>query len=457
MKPTSQPLPEVFPSKGLREAHAHVPSHGRALRTLNLSDCTSREEFLGRLERLAIEQSGQRGRGESPIAWPWIIAHGVRVEGWTDPRWPTLAEFDRITGNRPACVMSFDYHCVFANTNAMRTAGLRDDSPDPAGGVICRDSTTNRPTGVLLETAAYQVWGQVPEPSSVESRESVLTAIADLRTHGFVEVHDLKSPPWLGPMLAELDDAGELSMPVCLYAPIEEFEQAVASAKGWTRDRVRLAGAKIFCDGTLNSRTAWMLHPYRNPIAGMSTGKVIATPAQIRDAMERTSRLGLQLAVHAIGDGAVRAVLDEWEGVQTRRHRGIQASGQRWGLETSSGPGLRIEHCELIDEADVPRFANLGVIASVQPCHLLMDIEVLRRQLPHRLDRVLPLRDLIDSGCTPGELLWFGSDVPIVRPDPSDSVIAATKRRRAGMADQDAIGLAQSIGEAEAIASFRAA
>ena len=118
--------------------------------------------------------------------------------------------------------------------------------------------------------------------------------------------------------------------------------------------------------------------------------------------------------------------------------------------------GFRVEHAEIIDEADVPRFAALGVVCSVQPCHLLYDIEALRRYLPDRVDRVMPMRELVESGCEPGVLLWFGSDVPIVRPHPEDSIRAAVHRRRVGMAADDAIGLRQAIDEADAWAAFEA-
>ena len=118
-------------------------------------------------------------------------------------------------------------------------------------------------------------------------------------------------------------------------------------------------------------------------------------------------------------------------------------------------PGvLRIEHAELVDEADVGRFAALGVVASVQPCHLLADIEALRRLLPHRLGRVLPLRELAAAGCRPGDLMWFGSDTPIVRPDAEDSIQAAVHRRRVGMGEGEAIAIEQAIAEPEAWDAF---
>ena len=135
------------------------------------------------------------------------------------------------------------------------------------------------------------------------------------------------------------------------------------------------------------------------------------------------------------------------------------ATGRRRQDARAKPSRHRIEHCELIDAADVPRFAGLGVVCSVQPCHLLADIPVLTRQMGHRLDRVLPLRELIDSGCTPtgmdgAGLLWFGSDVPIVRADPGDSIRAAVDRRGEGMGQGEAIAWGQRITEAEAWAAF---
>jgi predicted amidohydrolase YtcJ len=396
---------------------------------LKLDACTSAAQCLDLLAQDAARASGG-----------WVLAVGARVESWTDRRWPTRAELDRVCP-RPCCVMSFDHHAVAANTAAMRAGGLSETAPDPPGGVICRDQHA-QPTGLLLESAAYQVWHAAPEPTPAERREHVLAALNDLSRHGFLEVHDLLSPSWLGPMLAELEATGQLSAAVRLYAPLAEIHAQHEASKQWGSPRIRLAGAKMFADGTLNSKTAWMLHPYADPLPGLPTGKVMSMPDQIAAAREHTLNLGLGLAVHAIGDAAVRAVLDVENQIQSR------------GCRPSAECELRIEHCELIDRADVPRFADLGVIASVQPCHLLADIEVLRRQLPHRLDRVLPLRDLIDAGCVAGRSLIFGSDTPIVRPDPQDNIQAAVHRRRAGADKSESIAPDQMITEKAAWACF---
>jgi predicted amidohydrolase YtcJ len=347
----------------------------------------------------------------------------------------------------------------------MRAGGVRAGTSVPPKGVVCTDPD-GAATGLLLEHAAYKVWEAAPEPTRDEVRNHVLAGLTALRALGYTEVHDLHSQEWLGPVLADLERSDQLPVDrVLLYPNVAKLEGAHATRARWESSRIRLAGGKLFADGTLNSRTALMLSPYQEPLEGLPLGQMMATPADIDRALELTESLGMHLAVHAIGDGAVRMVLDAWE--KASRDRGIKAARGGMGAAKAHGRDappthatrLRIEHCELIDAADVPRFATLGVVCGVQPCHLLTDIDVLTRQLPHRLDRVLPLRDLIDSGCTPAGpdgsgLLRFGSDVPIVRADPEDSIQAAVRRRRIGMNEGDAIGWSQRITDAEARACF---
>ncbi|MFO0830937.1 MAG: amidohydrolase family protein [Phycisphaerales bacterium] len=431
--PPERPTPLPRPLPPLRESHAHLAMLGRSLTMLSLADCTSLEECLERVRGASGAMDAHTGREQ------WVLACSMRVEGWREPRWPTRQELDAVSPDRPIALMSFDHHSVAANSAAMRAAGLHDGAPDPEGGVVVRDRA-GLPTGVLLESAAKRVWNAAPEPGPAERAGLVRSALRHLHALGYREVHDLLSPAWLGPLLAELSDAGELLMPVGLYPLLPELAQQVDAARAYARPGVRLMGGKVFADGTLNSRTAWMLDPYADGDPSHPRGLALMHEPALRGAMERAAGLGQGLAVHAIGDGAVRATLDAWEASALWR----------------GGPArLRIEHCEVIDDADVPRFAQLGVVCSVQPCHLLADMEVLDRALPHRLDRVLPLRDLVDSGCVPGDGLVFGSDVPIVRADPGDSLQGAVERRRAGMAASCGIGLRQAVTAEEAVRALR--
>lgn len=414
----------------LREAHAHLQMHGEAMHAVGLQDCASAEEMLARLAARADEsvRAGKAG---------WIVGVGARPEGWSDPAWPSLAKMDEACRGRAGIAWCFDTHGLMASSGALEAAGIGRGTPSPEGGVVLRDRD-GAATGVVLESAAKLVAGAMPAPGAEQRREWIRSALADLKMHGFVEVHDLKAPPTLGEDLAILADRGELEMDVRLYFLLDDLEAALDGAALWERDQVRLGGAKLFADGTLNSRTAWMLEPFVDGLPGHERGTALVTPGDLDEAVQVCDELGVPLAAHAIGDAAVRAVLDAIE-----RNR-------------PSTLGFRVEHAEVIDEADVPRFAALGVVASVQPCHLLYDIEALRRFLPHRLDRVMPIRELIQAGCEPGDLLWFGSDVPIVRANPEDSVRAATERRREGMKEAEAIGIEQRISEEEAWGAFEA-
>ncbi|MCE7974324.1 MAG: hypothetical protein DYG92_08395 [Leptolyngbya sp. PLA1] len=408
------------PGVGLRESHAHVAMLGRELSALALHDCTSRGEALDRISREAARRREAREPG-------WLLAAGVRVEAWDDPRWPTMPELDACCPDRACFVRGFDYHSCAVNRHAFESAGLRDATPDPEGGVIGR-SADGLPNGLLLEAAYALVRDAIPEPTRDQWRGMLRLGLSTLASHGFVEVDDLLSQPWLGAMLAEMHDAGDLPLRVRLFVPWTRIGEEAAAARDYERPGwVELGGGKAFADGTLNSRTAWMLHRYRDPLPDHPCGSALMPEPELRAAMKACAGVGVWLAVHAIGDGAVRAVLN--------------------AREANPGTPVRIEHAEVIDRADVPRFAELGVTCSVQPCHLLYDTEVLKRQLPHRLDRVLPLRELLASGLEPGRGLVFGSDAPIVRPDPEDSIVAATSRRCPGSPPEMAVAFDQAIPE----------
>ncbi len=417
----------------MREAHAHIAAYGQSLSLPSLADCASLAECLDRV----------RDAAANVRAGEWVRFLSARIEAWPERRWPTLTELDRAAPHRPCFIMSFDHHAAAANTPAMRAGGVRPGVPVPPSGVVCVDDLNN-PTGLLLEHAAYRVWDAAPEPTRAQCRENVRLALESLHALGYREVHDLHSQDWLGPILADLDTNGQMPMDrVLLFPPVAGLAAAHQTRARWESHKLRLAGGKLFADGTLNSRTAHMLTPYAEPLNNQPFGQQMATPEQIAEALSITRSLDLTLAVHAIGDAAVRTVLDVYESSppSTPRH-----------LDPSTPP-LRIEHAELIDVADVPRFATLGVVASVQPCHLLADTEVLTRQLPHRLDRVLPIRDLLDSGAQ----VWFGSDVPIARADPDDSLQAAVGRRRTGASEAEAIAWPQRISISEAKACFEPA
>ncbi len=468
-----RPMPQQR-HRHLLEAHAHLPHLARSLSMVDLSACTSVEEVLETL-RLAAKNLANSGSSRSAAhsnpARRWLVAQGMRIEGFRDPRWPTREELNTAlaaSGSppRPVVALSFDYHSLVANELAFAAANIKDTDPDPPAdfGVIERDAK-GAPTGLLLEGMARKVRDTIPDFAPDERPQAILCALKHLHALGFSEVHDMLATPWLGDTLAHLHDTNNLPLRVGLYAEVDILNDQVAAARRYSRPgHVELLGGKIFVDGTLNARTAWMLHPFADPIPDHPCGTPLMTRNQIAAAMRLCASHGLGLATHAIGDGAVRAVLDARESMEPKtRDLGTSSAALASttpSLHLSVSSSLRIEHAELIDEADIPRFAKLNVIASVQPCHLLYDIEVLERQCATRLSRVLPLRDLIQSGLTPGQTLLFGSDAPIVRANPQDSINAAVHRNRisnspGGPPTSRAIAPSQALTEPEAWACFR--
>lgn len=417
-----------------------------------LDDCRTLGECLDVIDRAARRLRNASGPDGAGV---WVLARGARPESWPEHRWPTRGELERVCPELPLAIWCFDHHALCANPPALAMAGVTRGTADPEGGVVERDRD-GEPTGVMLEAATRLVWSKVPEPTREQRKEHVRLALQDLASKGFVEAHDMLSHDWLGPVLAELRAEGTegLACEVWLYPLVQDLDRIAAGRGAWESAEVRLAGGKVFTDGTINSRTAWMLDPFADPIPSHPRGTPLMSVEQIAEAIRACTKHGLHLAAHAIGDGAVRACLDAAELVRTSSHPSSGALRSVTPSLRHSVTSLRIEHAELIDQADVPRFAELGVVASVQPCHLLADIEALRRLLPHRLERVLPLRELAAAGCRPGELMWFGSDTPIVRPDAEDSIHAAVHRRRVGMDAREAIAFEQAVGEQEAWKCF---
>jgi predicted amidohydrolase YtcJ len=416
-----------------RDAHVHVHAHGYELSCVHLAECDSLEECLRRVARAA----GTKGPDE------WIECVCARPEGWREQRWPTAKELHDAAGGRPCVVRSFDHHSLSASTRALAIAGITRETADIPGGVIERDAR-GEPAGVLLEKACVPMWDAVPTPSTEDRIEQVRLALADFRARGFVEVHDMLAEAWLGDAIAELVRRGDddaCAMTVWLYAAPEKLDGVLAASARWPKERVRVAGGKLFLDGTINSRTAWMLHDFREAIPEHPRGVAMMTRAEIVEAIRFCDERGLGIAMHAIGDAAVREALDALEEAKPTMVRAPKHDP--WRL-------ARVEHCEFIDAADIDRFAAMRVVCSPQPCHLLPDVEALRRYLPHRVDRLLPLDEVIGSmeraGIDPAELVWMGSDAPIVPPSVGDNVQAASMRRREGMREDEALSLGQSIG-----------
>jgi predicted amidohydrolase YtcJ len=374
---------------GFNDSHVHFPTWSLAQRQVRLEGTTSLDEALDRIA--AAARDVQPGR--------WLRGTGWRSGDWSPPVEPTKEALDRVTGNTPAALMARDYHSLWLNSAALAQA---NGNLEARGGVVERDEL-GEPTGVLREECAWHFRDTYVRPTEDElldaSREGVKTAIA----RGVTAVHDKDG--WLGAVgvWQRLRDEGGLHMRVWQSLPAEQVDELAAlhMRSGFGDDLLRVGYLKAFMDGTLGSQTARMMD---------GSGVQITSREELADIIRRGATAGFPVAVHAIGDLANREALDAFE--QTRD------DWQPLGLRP------RIEHAQLLTPEDLPRFAELGVAASVQFSHAPSDRDIADRFWAGKTDRAYAYRSLRDSGA----LLANGSDAPIEELDPWAGVCAGVLR-----------------------------
>ena len=408
---------------GFHDAHVHLTQHGLELSQLDLSATRSVREAVARI--------AERARGTAPGGW--LLASGFALQRWgvTSLGPAERAALDAAVPERPVLVRSQDHHSAWVNGAALELAGVGPDTPDPANGTVVRDAS-GRPTGLLLERALELVRSRLPEPTEAELRSALAAAGADLASRGITTVHHMAYEPaayWRALAGSASQDGFPLRVWACV--PQEDIEHAAALglATGQGGGRFQVGGAKFFADGALGSRTAWMLEPYGDGGRGVT----VDGPEVLAERYPLAAAAGLTPVTHAIGDAANRAVLDA-----------LQASAEAW---RAAGLRPRIEHAQHLHPADVARFAELGVVASMQPIHLTFDVDSVMALLGDRRQRAYPMRALLQSGAA----LAFGSDTPVAEPDVLAGLRAACRRTSP---EGRALTPEQALEPAQALAAY---
>ena len=392
---------------GLIDAHGHViegpgGSSGLGLSAirLDLLGTRSLEDLQARLK----DHAARSTRG-------WILGRGWNQELWPDKRFPTAADLDAIVADRPVWLERVDGHAAVANSVAMKAAGITTATRDPAGGRIERDARGN-PTGPFIDTASELVDRVVPR-ASTEDRERGLAAAQDiLLRNGITAVADMGTSAENWRIMVAAAQSGRLKLRIMAYSDGVEAMKAIArmSPTMWEfGDRLRMGGVKLYADGALGSRGAWLKRPYADKPD--SRGLRFLTDAELRKQADYVSARGYQLAIHAIGDAANAQVISIFEELS-----------RRWGPRRR----WRIEHVQVIDPIDIPRLAPAGIIASMQPVHQTSDRIMAEKRLdPPRLAGAYAWRSIERSGA----LLAFGSDFPVESPNPFPGLAAAISRQ----------------------------
>ncbi|MEL6542245.1 MAG: amidohydrolase family protein [Pseudomonadota bacterium] len=385
---------------GMIDAHLHVMDLGFGQLTLDLSDTTSLEDALAKIKAFADDNPGR----------PWILGRGWNQEKWGLGRFPTAQELDRVIADRPVWLERADNHANWANSLAMEMAGVNADTADVEGGQVIRDAD-GLPSGVFVDGAKALVEGAVPAARASDRDAAFAAAQEKLLDYGVTAVADMRTTMADWQTFRRAGDTGQLRIRILAYAVNTEVMELIGGPgpTPWLYDdKLRLNGIKLFVDGALGSRGAFLLRPYKDKLE--SVGVPLLSPSELRNLMSRAALDNFQTAIHAIGDAANRDVLLAIEELSE-----VYKGDRRW----------RVEHAQIVDPADLERFGNYGTIASMQPLHQTSDMHMAEARLgEERLTGAYAWRSILNAG---GRLA-FGSDSPVEPADPFAGMAVAISR-----------------------------
>jgi len=390
---------------GLHDSHGHVSSQGFLNVELNVTGSESLEEAVA---RIAAYDRANPGSG-------WIKGRGWNQVLWPIKEFPTAAAIDAVVADRPVWVNRIDGHAGWANSKALELAGIDKDTPDPIGGKIIRDDN-GEATGTLVDNATALVSSKIPSVSKEEIRRAFQAAFKELTSLGLTSVHDAGIGIDEAEVYMSMADNGEMTMRI--YAMIWEaganLDAIGKPIVAYGNDRLDIHSVKLMSDGALGSRGAAMIEPYEDDIE--NRGLRMYTQDEVNSKVKKANDMGFQVGIHAIGDFGNRQALDAFQHAQ-----GGVASPLR----------NRIEHSQVIALDDIPRFAELGVIASMQATHATSDMNMAEDRIGvERLKGAYAWRKLLESGA----VIANGSDFPVELANPMHGLYASiTRQSRAGL------------------------
>jgi predicted amidohydrolase YtcJ len=389
--------PSAFVFPGFNDAHTHLGSAGQTKLNIDLTGVDSLAKMLAMI----------KGFADAAPAGHWLTGGNWDHTLWANKILPTRQDLDKVTGDHPAFLDRIDGHISIANSAALKAAGITGKTAPPQGGAIDHD-TNGEPTGILRESAQELVSKVIPPPTHEERRRGDELAIADALSHGVTSVQDFSD--WQDFLVfEELENQGNLKIRISEWLPFKDplDELKKMRAHHDQNDPMLHTGMlKGFMDGSLGSRTAAMKAPFADDPG--NTGLPQYTQTQLNQMAVQRAKAGFQLGFHAIGDKATATVLDAYS------QPGVSHSARN-----------RIEHAQVVDPADIPRFAELGVIASMQPNHLLTDMNWAEDRLgSQRAAYSYAWKAFLDAGVP----LAFGTDYPVEPVTPFRGLYAAVTR-----------------------------
>jgi predicted amidohydrolase YtcJ len=391
---------------GLIDAHLHYSAIGEARMRLDVF-WKPKQEILDAVAAICKKAT----TGE------WIQGRGWNQEVWTPAVFPTKEDLDKVAPDNPICLIRTDSHAAWVNSKALDIAGITGNVPNPAGGEIFRDAK-GEATGILIDTARGLVSKHIPPISKEQMLDALLLAQEEMVSNGLTGGHDAGCDLTMIEVLKVLYESDKLYVRLYERLRIPEgntshHDDFYAKGKqiGFYHDRLTVRGIKMAVDGALGSRGALMLQPYSDRPDGY-LGNQRVTEEELYDQVKRARLAGFQVSVHAIGDAANRRVLNAYERV----------------LKEMPNPDhrYRIEHAQVVTLEDIPRFAALGVIPSMQTIHAISDKNMAEKRVgPVRIKGTHAWRKFLNTGV----VIPNGTDAPVERVNPFYGISAAVTRQ----------------------------
>lgn len=397
----------VFP--GFADAHQHLSGVGFREMTLNLEDTSSLDDLLAKL----------KARVDQAKPGEWITGRGWIETHWNPATFPTRWDLDKVSPNNPVILGRADGHGAVANSAAFKVAAIDKNTPNPFGGEISKDKQTGEPNGMLLDAAQGLVRRRVPPTSREDEERAVVLGVKRDIELGWTQVQDAGGSYEDVEIFKKLYASGAIKMRIykAVYGPGASANRLIAEGPiiGDFQNRLTVRTIKVVSDGALGSRGAALLAPYSD--APDTSGFLTVKAEDLRPMLIEALRKGIQVETHAIGDKANRFILDEYEtALKAVPRADRKVADPRW----------RVEHAQIVNPTDIPRFAKLGIIPSMQPSHAIGDLFFAPKRLGmDRLKGAYAWQSFIKSGVVvPG-----GSDAPVERGEPMIEFYAAVARK----------------------------
>src|SRR6187431_2149591 len=394
---------------GFTDSHQHLSGVGFREMTLNLEGTTSLQDFLAKV----------KARVDQTKPGDWVTGRGWIETHWQPPVFPTRWDLDKVAPNNPVILGRADGHGAVANSAALKIAGVDKNTPNPFGGEVSKDKQSGEPNGMLLDAAQGLVRSKVPPTSAADAERAVVLGVKRDIELGWTQIQDAGGSYNEVDIFKKLYASGQIKLRIykAVYGPGPNAarllkEGAITGAYG---NRFNVRTIKVVSDGALGSRGAALLGPYSD--APDTSGFLTVKAEDLRPMLVDALRKGIQVETHAIGDRANRFILDEYEtALKAVPPAERKVAEPRW----------RVEHAQIVNPADIPRFAKLGIIPSMQPSHAIGDLFFAPSRLGiKRLAGAYAWESFIKSGVVvPG-----GSDAPVERGEPMIEFYAAVARK----------------------------